>query len=162
METGNKGYDKLLQYGLRLFTKKRYTTSEMHKKLTAYAKKREKIDDDFVVDVMDRLEELGYLNDKQFVKDYVSHCSRVRPRGRMLIARELKMKGLPKNMIDGELDNVELDERGMAFDILERRIKRWSKYTWYQQKSKAYQFLYSKGFGRDAIYKAIERCYNHE
>lgn len=162
METGNKGYDKLLQYGLRLFTKKRYTTCEMQKKLTTYAKKREAIDDEFVEGVMERLEELGYLDDKQFVEDYVSHCARVRPRGRILIERELKFKGLPKDLIEGELEKVDIDERGMAFEILERRVKRWSKYTAYEQKNKAYQFLYSKGFDRDAIYKAIERCYNNQ
>lgn len=162
MENGNKGYDKLLQYGLRLFTKKRYTTSEIQKKLTAYANKREVIDDEFVEGVMDRLEELGYLDDKQFVKDYVSHCARVRPRGRVLISRELKMKGLPKDLVEEGLEKVELDEGSMAFDLLERRVKRWSKHTEYEQKTKAYRFLYSKGFGRDAIYRAIGRCYNHE
>lgn len=156
-----KGYDKLLQYGLRLFTKKRYTTSEMQKKLTAYEKKREKIDDEFVEGVMERLKELGYLDDEQFVKDYVSHCMRVRPRGRVLITRELKMKGLPKDLIESGLAGVEIDESGMAFELLERRVKRWSKFNEYQQKTKAYQFLYSKGFNRDAIYKAIGRCYNH-
>lgn len=162
METGNKGYDKLLQYGLRLFTKKRYTTSEMQKKLTAYAKKREAIDEEFVDGVMERLTELEYLDDKQFVKDYASHCIRVRPRGRILIERELKFKGLPKDLIEEVLEKVDIDESGMAFDVLERRVKRWLKYTKYEQKNKAYQFLYSKGFNRDAIYKVIERCYNHE
>lgn len=158
----SKSYDKLLQYGLRLFTKKRYTICEMRKKLTAYAAKMEEIDEKEVEGVMERLEELGYLDDEQFVKDYVSHCVRVRPRGRVLMARELKFKGLSKELIEKGLDEVEFDESEMAFDVLERRIKRWSKFSEYEQKAKAYQFLYSKGFNRDAIYKAIERCYNHK
>ncbi|MFH1533726.1 MAG: regulatory protein RecX [Nitrospirota bacterium] len=161
MENEDKGYNKLLQYGLRLFTKKRYTTGEMQKKLTTYAKKREAIDERKVERVVERLKELGYLDDEQFVKDYVSHCARVRPRGRILIARELKFKGLPKDLIEEGLEKVDIDEEAMAFDILERRVKRWSRYSEYEQKPKAYQFLYSKGFNRDAIYKAIERCYNH-
>lgn len=161
MENEDKGYNKLLQYGLRLFTKKRYTTYEMQKKLTAYAKKRKGIDDEFVERVVERLSTLGYLDDKQFVKDYVSHCARVKPRGRILIARELKFKGLPKDLIEEGLEKIDIDEMGMAFDLLTRRVKRWSRYSEYKQKPKAYQFLYSKGFNRDAIYKAIERCYDH-
>ena len=162
METENKGYDKLLQYGLRLFTKKRYTTCEIQKKLTAYAKKRDGIDDEFVDGVVERLKELGYLDDEQFVEDYASHCVRVRPRGRILIERELKFKGLPKDLIEKGFEKVEIDEETVAFDLLGKRLKRWLKYSKYEQKNKAYQFLYSKGFNRDAIYKAIERCYNHE
>lgn len=157
----SEGYDKLMQYGLRLVSTKRYTFSGMRKKLTNYTQKHEIIEKEFIPKVMKRLDELSYLDDQKFVKDYVAQCNRIRPRGRMVLIRELKRKGVPKGLIESALEDTEVDDENVVFEVLSKRVRRWTKYSEYEQKRKAYQFLYSKGFSRDAIYKALDRCYNH-
>jgi regulatory protein len=156
----NISYDKLLQYAFRILSKKRYTHFEMKMKLTRYAKKRKKIDLKDVDAVLERLVELDYLDDKKFVKDYVSNRVKFKPRGKLLLCRELKIKGIHKDLISSVFNNIEIDEFKIAFESLNRRINRWRKHPLQKQKMKAYQFLYSKGFERDPIYKAIARCYN--
>ncbi len=155
-----EGYDKLLRYALRIFSKKRYTMSEMEKKLAKYSTKRAEISEDDIKNVIRRMVDLGYLNDEQFVKDYISECIRLRPRGRVLIARDLKFKGVKKELIESGLEETEIDENKIAYELLTKRLKRFKKYPVQEQKMKAYRFLYSRGLNRDAIYKAVERCYD--
>ena len=155
-------YDKLMQYGLRILSKKRYTSYEMGRKLVGYAKKRGKIDEDDVSKVLVRLAELEYLDDEKFIKDYISDRLRMKPRGRILLKKELKFKGIPEHLIESYFEKIKIDEPEIAFDMLFHRMRRWKKHPLQKQKMKAYQFLYSRGFYGDAIYKAIERCYNRE
>ena len=156
----SEDYDKLLRYALRIFSKKRYTMSEMEKKLAKYSTKRAEISEDDIKDVIRRMVDLGYLNDEQFVRDYISECIRLRPRGRVLIARDLKFKGVKKELIESGLEETEIDEKKIAYELLARRLHRFKKHPIQEQKTKAYRFLYSRGFNRDAIYKAVERCYD--
>ena len=152
-------YEKLMQYSLMLLAKKRYTMAEMRKKMQFYVKKR-KLDEGVVSKAIERLVELRYLDDEGFARDYVNQRVKLRPRGAMLIKRELKMKGLKEKLIDEVLKDSEIDEIEMATRLLEKKWPRWAKYKGYEKKNKAFQFLYSKGFERDAIYRSVECCYD--
>ena len=156
-------YNRLIEYALKLVSGKRYTCKEMHEKLKKFCKKhREKFDEGadgefceeaLVNRVMDRLEELRYLDDKSFVRDYVAQRVKLRPRGKFLIERELKIKG-----IDVEIQDI--DEEEMAKALLEKKKRAWGRYSFMQQKNKAFMFLRGKGFKNDAIYKAVDDHYN--
>lgn len=156
----SQSYDKLLQYGLKILVKKRYTISEMDKKLKMYVKKHDAIEEDYSEKVLARLQELGYINDHKFAEDYLSDRSRFRPRGKILLRRELIKKGVAMDIIEKALDNLKFDEYQAALDSLLKKVPRWEKKSLIQQKAKAHQFLYSRGFTGDNIYKAIEYCYN--
>ncbi|MBD3361074.1 hypothetical protein GF366_04730 [Candidatus Peregrinibacteria bacterium] len=155
----NENYDKLIQYALRILSKKSYTESEMRKKLARYANKRNITGENYIESVIDRLFELDYLDDSQFVKNYVRQRINIKPRGKALIKRELLLKGVSQTLIENIYREIEIDEVKMAIDLLSSRLPRLMKYPIKKQKGKAYQFLYSKGFAKDAIYKAIESCY---
>lgn len=156
----SQNYTKLLQYGLKILVKKRYTISEMERKLQMYIKKHDSIEEDHSEMVLERLKELEYLNDEKFADDYLADRSRFRPRGKMLLERELVQKGVASETVKKALAGLKFDEYQAALDSLLKRNYRWEKKSLIQQKAKAYQFLYSRGFARDDIYKAIEYCYN--
>jgi regulatory protein len=161
MPENTDSYNKLIQYSLRILSKKRYTVLEMSKKLVLFMKKL-KVNDSCLVDnVIKRLEELEYLNDTKFLEDYVANRVSYKPRGTLLLKRELKFKGIDELLISEYFGSNDIDEETMAFNILTKKKPRWSKYSFQEKKIKSYQHLCSKGFKSDAIYKAIERCYNH-
>lgn len=153
-------YDKLMQYALRILSKKRYTISEMQKKLTLYANRREKVNEEDVNSVLNRLLELNYLDDEKFAKDYVSQRIHLKPRGKSLLKRELKFKGIPNDILDKIFEEIDFNEEQFIFEALSKRSHKWDKFPLRKQKLKAYQFLYSRGFKREAIYKALEAHYN--
>jgi regulatory protein len=152
-------YDKLMRYALMILSKKRYTTFEMENKLKQFAKKR-KFDEALIVRVMERLRELDYLDDAQYAKDYVSDRLKFRPKGKFLLNKELRMKGISKEFIDKAFDEADIDEFEVALQALSKKLNQWSKYPVEKQRNKAYQYLSSRGFKGDAIYKVIDCCYN--
>lgn len=178
-------YEKLIQYALRIISKKRYTSFEMEKKLKLFAAKQEKIAqrndeedleegiahlskisnekllfDSDIEKVLERLKELKYLNDSGYAEDYIADKIRFRPRGKFLLARELKLKGLDSDLIKNALEKQNIDESGIAAQALERKMRQWQNLPLQKQRERAYRFLASKGFEPDAIYKAVNCCYS--
>lgn len=154
-------YDKLMRYVFGILSKKRYTNFELQKKLRLYSKKHD-IDPEYTLPAMLRLEELNYINDEQFARDYVLQRIRLRPKGIFLLKRELRHKGIGKEMIETLFNEIDIDEYQIAKDLMVKQMAKWQKYPSQKQKSKAFQFLGSKGFQVDTIYKIIDSCYNHD
>jgi regulatory protein len=55
--------------------------------------------------VVDRLVELDYLDDPGFARAWVESRDRARPRGAMVLRRELRLKGVPNDVISEVLAN---------------------------------------------------------
>lgn len=162
-------YEKLLQYSLRIIVKKRYTTAEMKKKLEQFFDKhfdsasegQAPIDSkESINKVIERLAELKYLDDKQFVKDYISDRIKFHPRGKFLIQRELNKKGLARDLINSAFSETEIDEAEIAKKILEKYSKKISSLPLRKQKARTFSILASKGINPETIYKVVQRQYN--
>ncbi len=172
-------YERLMNYSLRLLARKRYTTFEMEEKLKKFVLKRQRylkvnkteeevntgaMSESAIAKVMGRLSELNYLNDQQFADDYVAERTNLRPRGKFLLESELKRKGISKEMVNSATQAINFDESEVAYKLLEKFIMKkkniLEKLDRYKQKQKYFQYLASKGFNGDAIYKAVERCYS--
>lgn len=54
-------------------------------------------------EVVQRLVELGYLDDRAFAQTWVESRDRARPRGVMALRRELLSKGVPRDIVDEAL-----------------------------------------------------------
>jgi len=157
-------YELIAGYGFKLVARKRYSVQEMRDKLEAYTgkhKKLKKVDTEEEVErFMSRLMELKYLDDGQFIKDYVAERMKFRPRGKRLLRLELIKKKISKIDIEKFFSENSIDEEGAAERLLRSKVKRWRGEQVWSQKAKAYRFLAGKGFDRDAIYRAVGRCYN--
>ncbi|MFA6305686.1 MAG: regulatory protein RecX [Candidatus Gracilibacteria bacterium] len=151
---------RLMDYSLRLVSKKRYTISEIRKKLSALCKSYPEIEVDMINEVIARLIELKYLDDSEFVKDYVLSRIQFRPRGISLIKQELRIKGINKDIINEGFEHVDFDESKACCDLVEKKMRLWSKHPVQKQKEKAFQFLVSKGFSKEAIYTTLKSCYS--
>jgi len=156
-------YEKLITYALKIISKKRYTVSEIDKKLRKMIVKYElEVEDEneIVERVIVRLRELNYLNDEKYVADFISDRVTFRPRGKYLIKNELRKKGIPKEILELTFQKTNIDEESMILELLRKRMPKWTDLPVFKQKIKAYQYLSSRGFEKDNIYKAVSRCYN--
>jgi len=159
----SNSYEKLITYALKIISKKRYTVSEIEKKLKKmiikYELETENLDG-LIKKVIDRLLELKYLDDQKYISDFISDRVTFRPRGKYLIKNELKKKGITKEVLDHAFNQIEIDEESMILELLRKRMQKWTSLPVFKQKIKAYQYLSSRGFEKDNIYKAISQCYN--
>jgi regulatory protein len=68
---------------------------------------------DLVDGAIDRLLELGMLDDQAFAEAWVASRDRVRPRGERALQQELRQKGIDRAVVDQLLETRRSDEDGM-------------------------------------------------
>jgi len=147
-------YEILIEYALKLISRKRYTQKEMEKKL----KGKEFAKGDDIEKVIARLKEYKYINDSDYAKDFIQSRAKFAPRGKRLIGLELRKKGINKETVKQELESCGLKELDLAREVLKRKQNSIKKLTGQKKKEKIFMILASKGFGFDAIYKAADEC----
>lgn len=73
-------------------------------------------------EVLDRLTDVGLVNDRAFARDWVASRQRRRHLSRSALRRELGAKGVPREDIDAALESVDADaEFASALDLAERK-----------------------------------------
>ena len=102
------------------------------RKLTAKACTRHELDQalhaknvpEGVIDgVLDRLQEVGLVNDASFAVDWVTSRQQRRHLSRRLLRRELQAKGVERSHIDSALDQVDRNaELTSARDLADRKL----------------------------------------
>ena len=112
---------------------------------------------DALVDrVVDRMQEMGYLDDAEFARAWVDSRDRSKPRGEVALRRELASKGVPRQVVDETLAHrrdttpSDLPERNAARRLLERKraaIEREPDPL--RRRQKAYALLARNGFDPD-------------
>lgn len=115
-------------------------------------------------EVMERLKDLNYLNDLDYAKNFATDRAKFRPRGKMLIRKELMSKGIGKEDLNQAFVGEEgegFDELAGALELIRRKERLWQDLDPKKKKEKAFRFLSSKGFGIDTIYKALRSCYDN-
>ena len=142
-------YEVLIEYALKLISRKRYTQKEMEKKL----KGKEFAKGDDIQKVIARLKEYKYINDEEFAKDFIDNRARFSPRGKRLMALELRQKGVSKETVKKAVSQSDINELELAKQILKRKQSTLKKFTGQKRKEKIFMILASKGFDFDTIYK---------
>ncbi len=112
--------------------------------------------------VVDRLEQLGYLDDHEFARAWVESRDRARPRGAVALRRELQLKGVSDAIIAAVLegrgqatgagtppDGSDAD-REAARKLLSKRFRSLAREPdAYRRRQRAYALLARNGFAPD-------------
>lgn len=130
----------------------------MHAEKELYFKLRKRFENQEIVQVLKRLKELKYLDDSQFSKLWVE--SRSRSRGVNLLIRELKLKGVDKDIIERTItdqlisDDLELEK---TIELVRKKFKNIENFTNEDKYKKIASFLSRRGFP----YSIISRTHNY-
>jgi regulatory protein len=81
-------------------------------------------DDAEVSSELDRLEEVGLLDDGAFARELADHHLKVRGSGRRAVAGALASKGVSRETIDATLAGLEGDETMRALEVATDRARR--------------------------------------
>lgn len=114
---------------------------------------------EIIQNAISQLKQDGFIDDKKFVKMYVANRNLLKPRSAFLLKRELSHLGIQKNLIEEYFSQNEMDEAGIAFDLLKRKesLKRLDKKTRF---NKAISYLLRKGFTYDVAKKAFSSIFS--
>ena len=95
---------QVLEAGARFLEARHRSVAEVRRKLTRLGYRT-----DLVSDAIERLAELGYLDDDAFARAWVGSRDRAKPRGEHALRRELGLKGVDRSLVDAVLDDRRVD-----------------------------------------------------
>ena len=147
----------LLHYAVDLLAKKKYTINEMRGKLLNYSGKFDPAPDPAEIEkVINRLTELKYLNDSDYVGLYIDEQLRRAPQGIMMLKKRLSGKGIDRSLVEQVLQSRQINEFELAQNALQKKLRITAKIEPKKIVPKLYRFLISRGFSSSASIKAIE------
>ncbi len=111
---------------------------------------------DRIEDLLDRLASLGYLNDAEAARNWVTRRVRARPMGRRLMVQELKSLGLSDSIIEDTIsqayeNGVELEHARRAAD---KRLKGLGGKD--KLRDRLLRFLQGRGFSAQICFQAVD------
>ena len=111
-----------------------------------------------IYQALDRLEELGYLDDRRFAVDYACHRQRQSPRGKKLLSVELMRRGVSRDIIDQVLPEIfeEFPEDRLVGELVEKWRRSRGGVLTQDNISKLARSLVRKGFDWDIIRRQID------
>lgn len=121
------------------------------------------IDGEVVVDVLQRLEQVCYLDDEAFARFWVENRVRFRPRSRYALRYELRQKGVSNHIINLVL--ADIDEEVAAWRAVEGLLYRWTGLPRDALHRKVAGYLSRRGFSyeiTDLIFQKVCQALNIE
>ena len=148
-ETDVSAVEAAKKRALWLLDKRDYSRAELRRKLT-----EKNIPEDAADAALDRLTELGFVNDARYAPIVVRHYA-AKGYGRTRIQQELYRRGIPKELWDAALS--EMPEQDAALDrLLQSRLKGADMSDRVALK-RATDALLRRGYSWDEVNAAIER-----
>jgi len=110
-----------------------------------------------IEDCLNSLKELGYVNDDLFAQTYANYRVNSKPLGRARLARELAIKKVARNSIDGALDLVfdETPEETLIDRAIARRMRTHGRPGDRAAAKRLFDHLARLGFEYDLIVRKL-------
>lgn len=110
--------------------------------------------------VLDRLTELGLLNDKAYAHALVRQTVRGKPAGPRLLKQKLRQKGIPEKIADKAVAQEQPDQatqREQAKELAEKRLASMTKLDAMAKKRRIYGLLVRRGFEMDVVQDVMDQ-----
>jgi regulatory protein len=111
---------------------------------------------DAVIDqAVERLEQMGYLDDHAFAKFWMENRQNFKPLSQRALRYELRQKGVSDDIIDGVLGSLE-DEKA-AYNAAQSQVRRLRNTTPENFRVRLGVFLQRRGFSHHTVHDVINR-----
>ena len=109
-----------------------------------------------IMQVVDRLTELGLLNDAQYAAEFVDSRLRTKPVSRRILREQLYAHELPRPIIDEALARIS-DETELknAVAVAEKYAAQYGSYERIEQERRITKRMLSRGFSYDTVQSAM-------
>lgn len=134
---------------INLLSRREYSRHELYQKLEPRTS-----NEDFLEQLLDKLIEAGYQSDERFAESFLRSRTH-RGLGKMRIERELKEKGIDRDLIE-QVMGSEVDWFDLAFQCGLKKSQSIDL-TDYKAKQKLFRFIAYRGFTMDQIQYALEQ-----
>lgn len=117
--------------------------------------KKHKVDRNFQPELFNRLKKLNFLDDKKFALWWVKQRKEFRLKSKKELIQELRLKGIPKDIIEEVLSKIDIDEINTARNLLEKKKYLWEGLKGVESRKRKLEFLLRHGFDWEVINKVV-------
>jgi len=151
-QVNKKEFSKARNKAFKLLSYRERTIKEIEDRLS-----KKDFEADVIKAVVDFLLEKDYLNEERFAEMWIRSRKKHHPRGRKLIYKELKNKGVNQRLINNALNEYlsNQEELEMAEYLKDKWLRRRTEEDSSSYKLKNY--LANKGFSYDLVYKVTDK-----
>ena len=136
------------RYVLRLLRRRPYSKKEVDDKLH-----KQGFGKVIIEQVREELTKLNFINDEEFAASYVEAKLSGKPKGHLLLARELQRKGINPEIIKRVFAQLLPPKKEflLARQLAERRIEKYQSLSKVWAKQKLYFYLRGRGFTEEIV-----------
>lgn len=147
---------KAVSYSLYLLGRKNYTSRQLQDKL-----KKKDYSQVVINEVLAKLVSWRYIDDDNFAELYIRERLRLKPRGRHILLRELRLKGISQGLAKEKIEKImqeeKLDDCGLAERTLQRKLGGYLKVPTEKGSQRARNYLLRQGFSYEITDKLIRK-----
>ncbi len=159
MTLEDEAYQKLLGFALNYVSIRLRSEEEIRTYLSKKIQKW-KLPRSFLEKIMERLQELGYVDDVKFALAFIDSRNRFRPKGVMVIKMELKRRGVGVDAVSRALELSSVEGLGEEADLARiaatKKLRGLQRYTELEKHRKLYSFLVRRGFPSHIVSTVID------
>ena len=148
-QIASDAYSRMAQ----LCSRSEQCSNDIRKKIRAY-----EIEDEVVEEIISKLQEEKFLDDKRYVNAYISDKFRFNKWGRTKLRYNLRMKGLDENIIQNGL--VEIDEekyKAVLIKTMKDKAKTIKKKDKFEKMGQIIRFAQNRGFEPELIHRYMNQ-----
>lgn len=151
-------FEKARDYAFLLLKFRPRSEKELYQRL-----KKKRFDDGIIRETLAFLKEKGFVNDTNFSRAWIE--SRLKkPLGLRKIKQELRQKGITKEIIDRQLQDLKKNyfEEEIVRRVAQARMGRLKDIDPRKVKSRIYAYLLRRGFSPDIVIDVINQLCNRQ
>lgn len=142
-------FEKAKSCAFWYINKRRYTKKELFERLV-----KKEYDPDVVNSVLDYLEELEYIDDKDYARRYILDAINLKKHGIIRIRQDLMRKGIGRDIADEIYFSLDIAEKESVCELLEKKVQNVDLND-EKNINKFVGFFVRRGFSYNDVYDAI-------
>lgn len=118
---------------------------------------------DIIEETLDKLEEVGFLNDANYAEVFVRSRTEGRGLGKRRISMELRRKGVDEDLVAEALDEVDDEtEKNIARDLVDKRLRSTQGLERSKRVNRLVGFLARRGYNGSMAYQVVKEALDEE
>lgn len=120
------------------------------------------INNNLIDNTIDKLIDEGFIDEKRYASAFARGKFKLFDWGKIKIANELKMKGIPSHLVKDALNEIDENEYQETIkSLIDKRLGS-GKQPSREERAKMFNYLMGKGFETEIIMKAISKNFENE
>ncbi len=135
----------------QLCSRSEQCSADIRKKIIAF-----ELVSDVVDEIIKKLKAEKYLNDERYIKAYITDKFRINKWGKVKMRHYLRMKGLPEEMIQNGLDEIDEEKyKAVLIKTMKAKAKTVKKKNKFEKMGQVIRFAQTRGFEPEMIHRYI-------